>query len=141
MNGYLLEPQPSPQGEGSPLDTHAAIWFLTGDTLLSKTANQIISEGVNRVYLSVASAWELAIKISIGKLRFPGNSAGFIQAVQDNDITIIPINPAQLTALESLPLLHRDPFDRLLIATAISEQMTIISADKNIAQYDVPLVW
>jgi len=127
MNGYLL-------------DTHAAIWFFTGDALLSKTADQIISEGVNRVYLSVTSAWELAIKISIGKLRFPGNSAGFIQAVQDIDITIIPIKPDHFTALEKLPLLHRDPFDRLLIATVISEQMTFISAVKNIAQYDVPLV-
>jgi PIN domain nuclease of toxin-antitoxin system len=128
MNGYLL-------------DTHTAIWFLTGDILLSKTADQIISEGVNRVYLSVISAWELAIKISIGKLRFPGNSAGFIQAVQNNDITIIPVKTAHLTVLERLPFLHRDPFDRLLIATTISEQMTFISADKNIAQYDVPLVW
>jgi len=128
MNSYLL-------------DTHTAIWFLTGDTLLSQTADQIISEGFNRVYLSVISAWELAIKISIGKLRFPGNVAGFIQAVQDNDITIIPIKPEHLTVLESLPLLYRDPFDRLLIATAISEQMTFISADKNIAQYNVPLIW
>jgi len=70
----------------------------------------------------------------------------FIQAVQDNDITIIPIKPDQLTVFEKLPLLHRDAAylrydDRLLIATAISEQMTFISADKNIAQYDVPLVW
>jgi len=128
MNGYLL-------------DTHAAIWFLTGDTLLSQNADQIISEGANRICLSIISAWELAIKISIGKLRFPGNAAGFIQAVQDNDITIIPIKPDHLTAFEKLPLLHRDPFDRLLIATAISEQMTFISADKNVAQYDVPLIW
>jgi PIN domain nuclease of toxin-antitoxin system len=128
MNDYLL-------------DTHVAIWFLTGDTLLSQTADQIISEGVNRIYVSVISAWELAIKISIGKLRFPGNAAGFIQAVQDNDITIIPIMPSHLTALESLPLIHRDPFDRLLIATALDEQISLISADKNIAQYDVPLIW
>ena len=128
MGGYLL-------------DTHVAIWFLTGDTLLSPTAAQIIREGVNRVYLSMISAWELAIKISIGKLRFPGNVAGFIQAVQANDITVIPIKPSHLTVFESLPLIHRDPFDRLLIATALDERMPLISADKNIAQYDVPLVW
>jgi PIN domain nuclease of toxin-antitoxin system len=78
MSGYLL-------------DTHAAIWFLTGDTLLSPTADRIIREGINRICLSMISAWELAIKIGIGKLRFPGNVAGFIKAVQDNDITIIPI--------------------------------------------------
>ena len=128
MNDYLL-------------DTHVAIWFLTGDTLLSQTADQIISEDVNRIYVSVISAWELAIKISIGKLRFPGNAAGFIQAVQDNDITILPIMPSHLAVYESLPMIHRDPFDRLLIATAIDEQISLISADKNIAQYDVPLIW
>ena len=128
MNDYLL-------------DTHVAIWYFTGDTLLSPTANQIICDGVNRVYMSIISAWELAIKISIGKLRFPGNAAGLIQAVQKDEITILPIKSTHLTALETLPMLHRDPFDRLLVATAIDEQMTLISADKNIAQYDVPLIW
>jgi len=128
MNGYLL-------------DAHVAIWFLTGDALLSKTADQIISEGVNSVYLSMISAWELAIKISIGKLRFPGNATGFIRAIEDNDITIIPIKSSHLAVYESLPLIHRDPFDHLLVATALDEQMSFISADKNIAQYDVPLIW
>jgi len=128
MNGYLI-------------DTHVAIWFLTGDTLLSKNADQIICDSVNRVYMSIISAWELAIKINIGKLRFPGNVAGFIKAVQTNDITILPIKPTHLATLESLPMIHRDPFDRLLIATAIDEQMTLITADENIAQYDVPLIW
>jgi PIN domain nuclease of toxin-antitoxin system len=128
MHGYLL-------------DTHIAIWFLTGDTLLSQTAERIIRDRTNRAYLSVVSAWELSIKINIGKLRFPGNASGFIRSVQANDIAIIPIETAHLTALESLPLLHRDPFDRLLVATAVSEQLTLISADKNIAHYNVPLIW
>jgi PIN domain nuclease of toxin-antitoxin system len=123
------------------LDTHTAIWFFTGDTLLSPTAAQIINERTNRIYLSVISAWELTIKISIGKLRFPGNIACFLKSVQTYDITIIQIEAAHLTVLETLPLIHRDPFDCLLIATTISEQMTLISADKNIAQYDVPLIW
>jgi len=128
MSGYLL-------------DTHAAIWFLTGDTMLSQTADQIIRDRANNVYLSVVSVWELAIKISIGKLRFPGSTAGFIHFTQVNDITIVPIETAYLTFIESLPWIHRDPFDRLLIANAISEQMTIISADRNIAKYDVPIIW
>jgi len=128
MNDYLL-------------DTHVAIWYFTGDSLLSPTADKIICDGVNRVYMSIISAWELAIKISIGKLRFPGNAAGLIQAVQNDDITILPIKPSHLTALETLPMLHRDPFDRLLITTAIDERMILISADENIAQYDVPLIW
>jgi PIN domain nuclease of toxin-antitoxin system len=123
------------------LDTHTAIWYLTGDALLSPTAKRIINDRTNRIYLSVVSAWELSIKISIGKLRFPGNAAGFISSAQAYDITIVPIETAHLTALEELPLLHRDPFDRLLAAAAISEKMTFISADKNIAQYNVPLIW
>jgi len=123
------------------LDTHTAIWFFTGDAMLSPNAARIILNETNRIYLSIISAWELAIKISIGKLRFPDNVVGFMQATQANDITIVPIKTAYLTILESLPLIHRDPFDRLLVATAICEQMTFISADKNIAQYNVPIVW
>jgi PIN domain nuclease of toxin-antitoxin system len=123
------------------LDTHAAIWFFTGDALLSATANSIIRDGSNHVCLSVVSAWELAIKISIGKLRFPGNVVGFIRIAKANDITITNIESTYLAALESLPWIHRDPFDRLIVATAISEQMTVISADKNIEKYDVPLIW
>ena len=128
MNGYLL-------------NTHAAIWFFTGDSALSSSANQIIRDKIYRVYLSVVSAWELTIKISIGKLRFPGDAAGFIQAAKSNDIAIVLIESAHLTVLKKLPFIHRDPFDRLLIATALAENMTLITADDNIAKYNVPQVW
>jgi PIN domain nuclease of toxin-antitoxin system len=123
------------------LDTHAAIWFFNGDNALSPSARRIIEDGANPVYLSVASAWELAIKISLGKLYFNGESDGFVRLAQANDITIIPIATAHLTALERLPWLHRDPFDRLLIASALSEGMTLITADENIKRYDVPQIW
>jgi PIN domain nuclease of toxin-antitoxin system len=124
------------------LDTHAAIWFLIGvDEKLSSAARRVIESDSCPVYLSVVSGWEMAIKINIGKLQFPGNAAGFIRSAQAWDITILPIETAHLTALESLPLIHRDPFDRLLVATALAEKMTLISADENIRRYDVPLVW
>ncbi|GHU49732.1 twitching motility protein PilT [Spirochaetia bacterium] len=123
------------------LDTHAAIWFLIGDDKLSDTVRRIIEEDSSLIYMSVVSAWELAIKISIGKLRFPGNSAGFIQMAKNDDITILSIKAAHLAALEGLPLIHRDPFDRLLIATAQAEGLTLITVDENIARYDVPHVW
>jgi len=123
------------------LDTHTAIWFFNGDNALSETAKRIILDTSNIKHLSIASAWEIAIKLGIGKLDIAGNTANFIHDVETNGFTILPIKPAHLTILESLPLFLRDPFDRLLIATAISEQMTFISADKNIAQYDVPFVW
>jgi len=128
MNGYLL-------------DTHAAIWFFDGSDTLSKTASKIIRDFSNPIYISIASVWELAIKIGMGKMEFDGKTLGFVHLAEKNEITILPIKPTHLTTLESLPLIHRDPFDRLLIATAIDEKMSFISADKNIAQYDIPLIW
>ena len=126
---------------GYLLDTHTAIWFFNGDEQLSKTAHQIIRNFSNPVYISIVSAWEVAIKLGIGKLNILGKTADFIQDAETNNIILLPIKPSHLTVLETLPLIHRDPFDRLLIATAISEQMTFITADKNISQYDVPKIW
>jgi PIN domain nuclease of toxin-antitoxin system len=87
------------------------------------------------------SAWELAIKIGIGKLDFVGKTEGFVRLAEENVITLIPIKTSHLTIYETLPMIHRDPFDRLLVATAIAEQMIIITADENIARYDVSKVW
>jgi len=123
------------------LDTHTAIWYFNGDKALTKTAREIILDLSNQIHLSIISAWELAIKINLGKLEFKGQAARFVHFVETYGFTILPIKTSHLSVLESLPLLHRDPFDRLLIATAISEQMTFISTDKNVAQYDVPLIW
>jgi PIN domain nuclease of toxin-antitoxin system len=123
------------------LDTHTAIWFFNGSDALSQKADGIIRDFSNPIYISIVSVWELAIKISIGKLGFDGKTAGFIRLAEKNEITVLPIKPSHLAVYETLPLIHRDPFDRLLIATAIDERMPLISADKNIARYDVPLVW
>jgi len=123
------------------LDTHTAIWFFNGDLQLSKTARKIISDRSNFVYLSIASAWEVAIKLYIGKLDIAGKTADFIQDAETNKITILPIKTTHLTTLESLPLIHRDPFDRLFIATALAENMTLITADENIARYEVAQIW
>jgi PIN domain nuclease of toxin-antitoxin system len=123
------------------LDTHAAIWFFSGDDKLSQTAQNAILDISNRKFISIASAWEVAIKIGIGKLEIDGKAAGFIRLAETNDITILPIKTAYLTALESLPLIHRDPFDRLLVATTLCEQMTIITADEDIAKYQVSHIW
>ena len=128
MSGYLL-------------DTHAAIWFFNGDESLPQTVNSIIRDLSNDVYISISSTWELAIKIGIGKLDFAGKVEGFARLAEKNEITLIPIKISHLTVLETLPIIHRDPFDRLLVATAIAEQMTIITADANIARYDVSHIW
>ena len=123
------------------LDTHTAIWFFDGDGSLSETARKIILNTSNIKYLSIASAWELAIKIGIGKLDFNGKATGFIRLAENNGIIIVPIKPTHLTTLETLPMIHRDPFDRLLIATALTEQMTLITTDENIQKYEVSQIW
>ena len=123
------------------LDTHTAMWFFNGNDSISETARCAILEPSNVKYLSIASAWELAIKICLGKLEFSGKSAGFIRLAEDNGFIILPIKPSHLTALENLPMIHRDPFDRLLIAAALAEQMTLVTVDENIAQYDVSQIW
>ena len=123
------------------LDTHTTIWFFNGDKKLSETAKKAILDLSNTKYLSIASAWELSIKISLEKLEFAGKAAGFVRLAEANGIIILPIKSEHLTALESVPMIHRDPFDRLLIASALSEGMTLITADENIARYDVPQIW
>jgi len=126
---------------GYLLDTHAAIWFFNGDAALSETARRIIRDLSNPVSISVASAWELAIKAGLGKLEFDGKSAGFIRLAQANSIEVLPIKAAHLGAPESLPLLRRDPFDRLLVVTALAERMTLVTRDRNIARYAAPRIW
>ena len=123
------------------LDTHAAMWFFNGDDAISETAKRIILDLSNSKYLSMASAWELAIKIGLEKLDFEGKAAGFIELAESNGFTVLPIKTAHLSTLETLPLLHRDPFDRLLVATALAEKMTLLTVDKNIARYEVSHIW
>ena len=89
----------------------------------------------------MVSAWELAIKIRIEKITFNGGVERFFYKIDDSDIRLLPIRRAHIIALETLPLLHRDPFDRLLISTAIAENLTLVTADENIHKYDVPWIW
>ena len=123
------------------LDTHTAIWFFDGNNSLSETAKKLILNTSNIKYLSIASAWEVAIKVGLGKLDFKGKVAGFVKDIEKNGFILAPIKPAHLTTLEELPDIHRDPFDRLLIATALTEQMTLITTDENIQKYKVSQIW
>ena len=123
------------------LDTHTAIWFFIGDNVLSEAAKKIILNASNTKYLSIASAWEVAIKLSIGKLDIDGKTADFVNDAENNGFNILPIKPSHLSALENMPMIHRDPFDRFLIAAAIAEEMTLITVDKNIQRYEVSQIW
>jgi PIN domain nuclease of toxin-antitoxin system len=123
------------------LDTHAAIWIFQDKSRLSQNAIAITNDLSSDLYVSMASAWEIAIKVSIGKLEFAKGVSGFLETIRQNDIKLIGVSPEHVQRVEVLPFLHRDPFDRLLVATAIAEDISIITADENIHQYDVNWVW
>lgn len=123
------------------LDTHTAIWHFRGSSAISNTAKNIINDLSKTIYISIASAWEVAIKINIGKLDFQGGVAEFLRLADKYHINILPINGDHLSVYESLPMHHRDPFDRLLISTAINENLILISGDRNIPLYDVNHIW
>jgi PIN domain nuclease of toxin-antitoxin system len=123
------------------LDTHTAIWIFQDKNRLSSGAKAVMDDLSAELFISIASAWEIAIKVSIGKLKFSGGVTGFLETIVRNDINILGISPQSLEMVESLPLHHRDPFDRLLVATARIENLNIITADTNISLYDVNVIW
>ena len=123
------------------LDTHTAIWSLTNDVKLSPKARELIADTSVALCVSIVSVWEIAIKVSVGRANFLVNVSSFLELIQENGIEIIGVLPECLGIIETMPFIHRDPFDRLLIATAKSENMTIITADKNIQKYDVNWIW
>ena len=87
------------------------------------------------------SLWEVAIKMNIGKYTFEGGFTTFLKLIKDNGFELLPIKDIYMECLLDLPLIHRDPFDRLIIATALVEGMTLITADENIQKYDVQYIW
>ncbi len=125
------------------LDTHALIWFLDGNTELSAKARTTIEDVNNAISVSIASLWEIAIKVSIGKLeltQFPSTSDIFPILIK-NRITIIGIAQEVMPIIEKLPLHHRDPFDRLIIAQASLGDTTIITRDEKFKDYEIKLLW
>ena len=123
------------------LDTHTAIWVLEEKSKLSDKAKMIIDDTCIPLFVSIISAWEIAIKVNMGKLEFVGGCKKFLEEMRVNGVEIVGIKDEYLELLENLTFNHKDPFDRLLIATALAEELTIITIDENIQNYDVPWVW
>lgn len=119
------------------LDTHALLWWLAEPEMLSAEARDAISNSSNDVYVSAASAWEIAIKKRLGKLEAPDDLE--IQ-IYESRFTSFPIDLQHGLAVEHLPPIHRDPFDRMLIAQARLEQLTLVSRDEMIPRYDVSVL-
>ena len=124
------------------LDTHAFLWFVSDDDKLSREAEALISEPENQIWVSTASLWEIAIKVKIGKLSLARPFATFIpEQLALNYFEELSVEQKHLARTLTLPLHHRDPFDRLLIAQALEEDLTLVSKDSTFAQYAVPLIW
>lgn len=124
------------------LDAHSFLWFIGGDERLSLTARALIEDATNDVSLSVASLWEMAIKISLGRLQFAQPFETLIpQQISVNRITVLNITISHTAKVAVLPFHQRDPFDRLLAAQALVEQMPIVSRDPEFDAYGVTRFW
>lgn len=124
------------------LDTHSFLWFVTADSKLSADAERLISNGETELLLSVASIWEIAIKVSIGRLPIPEPLDSFIpEHLRLNRIGLLAIAPSHALEVARLPLHHRDPFDRLLIAQGMLEGLPVVSADSVFDSYPVERLW
>jgi PIN domain nuclease of toxin-antitoxin system len=123
------------------LDTHTFLWFIADNPRLSKQAKALL-ESDAELLLSIASLWEIAIKISIGRLALAEPYETFIpEQLVLNDIAILPIEFKHLNIVSTLPFHHRDPFDRLLIAQAMDEQWPVVSADATFDAYSIERRW
>jgi PIN domain nuclease of toxin-antitoxin system len=124
------------------LDTHSLLWFIAGDIKLSKQAKYVITDLNNRMQVSIASLWEISIKVGKGKLELSHSfDELFPSQLVLNEIEILPIKLKHLSALLQLPLYHNDPFDRIIIAQAIAEKLPVITKDSLFQKYPIELIW
>jgi PIN domain nuclease of toxin-antitoxin system len=118
------------------LDTHAFLWAITNDARMSQRARNVYLDERNRLLLSVASVWEMAIKSSLGRLTFSKALTAFLdEQLSANGISVLEISRAHAEGVEALPFHHRDPFDRLLVSQALAERAPILSADAALDHY------
>ena len=123
------------------LDAHVLLWLIFDSDKLSDVARQVLSNGFVKKHICASSLWEISIKNRIGKLPLPEGMQGIHTAIKTRGFGIIGLDYLHIEAYNKLPLIHRDPFDGIIIATALVEKMSIITADENIQKYDVSWVW
>ena len=124
------------------LDTHVFLWWVEDAPELSRKARAAIASADNQCFLSLASSWEMAIKLSLGKLRLPDAIERFIpQQLAEHGFSQLQIDFRHVARVASLAFHHRDPFDRLLVAQAMEEKLSLVSADRQFAKYGVKRIW
>ena len=117
------------------LDTHALLWWLEGDPRIERQAQDLIADPANDILVSIASLWEIVVKVRVGKLE--ANIRDIVAAIDAQGFETLEIRPEHLEELVRLPMHHRDPFDHLLIAQAIAEGLTLLSEDQHVSAYPV----
>lgn len=124
------------------LDTHIFLWYILGDTQLNSKIRLLLQDPANQLFLSIASIWEVGIKVSTGKLALSEPlEAYFLEQMWINSVQLLPITPAHVAHVSTLPFHHRDPFDRMLVAQSLTEDMSIVSADSLLDAYSVTRLW
>jgi len=123
------------------LDTHVILWVAENSPLLTEKVKEIILDKNVEKYTSIVSAWEIVIKLGTHKLRLEGGLSEFFRMIDDNGFFTLHLEREYLHLIPDLPEYHKDPFDRLLIATAKTENMTLITIDENIHKYDAACLW
>jgi PIN domain nuclease of toxin-antitoxin system len=124
------------------LDTHVFLWWVADDPNLTVVARQAIADVNNECCLSLASCWEMVIKSSLGKLRLAKSIGRFVtEQLAANGFILLNIELRHAVKVEKLPFHHRDPFDRLLIAQAVTEKLIIVTADSNFSNYGARILW
>ncbi|MBM3955769.1 MAG: type II toxin-antitoxin system VapC family toxin [Planctomycetes bacterium] len=124
------------------VDTHTFLWFLTDAPSLSATAREAIASADNHVVISAASAWEVTVKYALGKLPLPDEPDRFLPAMRKRaGIELLPIGEAEVCQVHKLPPIHRDPFDRILVAQATVHGLVIVTDDATIGRYPVRTLW
>jgi len=123
------------------LDTHTLIWFLNGDKKLPDKVKAVIEDSNNSTIISIASIWEIAIKLSLGKFSFPKGFKYFLELVESNGFYPLPITFEHALVLSTLEFIHRDPFDRLIISQCKADNLVLATKDENIKRYNIQTIW
>ncbi len=123
------------------LDTHAFLWAIAEEDKLSRRAQQVFT-GPNQLWLSVASVWEILINVRAGKLPLPEPAGPYVvRKLAENRIEVLPINLDHVLRIEAMPVHHRDPFDRILIAQSQEGKLPLVTADPVFERYHIQLIW
>lgn len=123
------------------LDTHALLWYIDGNSKLPEKMVNLINNKSNKCFVSIASIWETAIKLSLNRLTVEGGFQVIENFFRDNDFTILDISFYDIKTIIDLEFHHRDPFDRIIIAQAMQSQLTIVSKDRFFQNYEVNVLW